>query len=53
LVYREGLLQDDGGGDDDDDDLVSVPNFIHFDKGQIAKILCHENDNEQYEPANG
>ena len=41
------------GDDDDDYDVVSVPpNYIHCNKGQISKILCHGNENERYEPAN-
>jgi len=47
LVYREGLLQGDDH-DDDDNDVVSVPNFIQFDTGQIPKILCRKNWNERF-----
>jgi len=32
--------------------FLNVPNFIHFDKGQIPNILCHGNENELYEHAN-
>jgi len=50
-LSRGSLLQGDDDGDDDD--VVSVSNFIHFYKCQIPKILCHGNENEGYEHADG